>query len=1106
MVKERSPGPEQSPHTPFARPDSEGEVSKIPASNVADGANLEWQKGYRQLQLIHQLTLAVVQADQLETIYEEALRGLQEVVGANRAAVLRFDEAGVMQFVAWRGLSDGYRQAAAGHSPWTPDTADPQPVLVSNIAEEASLAALANQIIGEGIHALGFIPLLYQGRLMGKFMLYYDQPHVFTVEEVQLAQTIAGHVAFAIARQQTTQALQEANDRLEQRVAARTAELRQRNEALQIEIARRENVEKALHQESRFLRLMQLIAAAANSARTVDEAFQFALDQICEYTGWPVGHVYIWEESQRELAPSPIWHLSENGRFEAFRQVTARTRLRPDVGLPGRVYSSGKPAWIPDVHQDDNFPRAQASAAMTVRAGFAFPVLVGNQVTAVLEFFSPQVREPDEYLLQVMTYVGAQLGRVVERKEVEAILRQNEEQYRTLARNIPKAAVFLFDQELRLKLVEGDEKIHPSFYKGAEGKTIWELMPPEEYPTRGRYYQEALQGKSHVYERAINGHTLQVYVLPIQNEQGEITSVMTMAQDITEHKEAQANLARNAEQLRTLNEVGQVIASSLDLNVVFSRVLDSLRRLLDAEGVFILLHEAGELVFVATDEDDPGRMLGRRLSLDEYSVSVEVFKSGRPLWIKGEALRQHVASNSVAQESGYFPEAMLAVPLKLQGAPIGVMAASHRQEDAFDDADCQLLEAVAAWTAIAIGNARQHQALQRRLRERETLALINQALSETLDMDLVLRLIAVAAQQIIPNVDWAIIHLLDDKKQLLYPAAVAGLELPAGEYILHPGEGIGGRAIEEGRVFNVADVQQDPRRAAVHERLGLRALLVCPVQSRTRRLGTITIHRGSAERFSAEDEQLLGTLGNQVAMAIENARLFKQVEAGRERLRQLTQKVISAQEEERRRISYDLHDEAGQALTAVKINLSLLAAEVPDAQETLRRDLLEIRDLVSETMEQIRLLAHDLRPPIVDSFSLNLALENMCKEFAQRTNYQATYRGEELPKPLSDEVTISFYRFVKEALTNVMKHAQATQVEVVLRLEDDRVVVSVADNGRGFDYEEGNAWQDRSGGIGLAGMRERFDLLGGQLEINSVTGKGTTITAYAPYQIGKAHD
>jgi signal transduction histidine kinase len=137
---------------------------------------------------------------------------------------------------------------------------------------------------------------------------------------------------------------------------------------------------------------------------------------------------------------------------------------------------------------------------------------------------------------------------------------------------------------------------------------------------------------------------------------------------------------------------------------------------------------------------------------------------------------------------------------------------------------------------------------------------------------------------------------------------------------------------------------------------------------------------------------------------------------------------------------------------------------------------------------------------------LNLALENMCNEFGQRTNCQVIYRGEELPFPLGDEVTVSFYRFVQEALTNVMKHAGASRVEVVLRRETDRIVVSVTDDGRGFDYEDGNSSQGRSGGIGLAGMQERFDLLGGQLEINSVPGKGTTVIAYAPYQIGKDHD
>jgi PAS domain S-box-containing protein len=119
-----------------------------------------------------------------------------------------------MRFQAWRGLSDAYRAAVDGHSPWTPDAVDPQPITVEDAAADASLGGLRDVILGEGIRALGFVPLVHRGRLMGKFMVYHDRPHAFSDEELRLAATIAGHVAFAIARRRDEDELRESRDQL----------------------------------------------------------------------------------------------------------------------------------------------------------------------------------------------------------------------------------------------------------------------------------------------------------------------------------------------------------------------------------------------------------------------------------------------------------------------------------------------------------------------------------------------------------------------------------------------------------------------------------------------------------------------------------------------------------------------------------------------------------------------------------------------------------------------------------------------------------------------------------------------------------------------------
>jgi signal transduction histidine kinase/DNA-binding response OmpR family regulator/PAS domain-containing protein len=183
-----------------------------------------------------------------------------------------------------------------------------------------------------------------------------------------------------------------------------------------------------IKQQTAFLELLQTVAAAANEAATIEQAMRFCLDRICTHTGWPVGHAHVpAEDGTGDLLPTAIWHLDDPKRFERFRTATEGLRFAAGVGLPGRVLARGEPAWIIDATEDPDFPRAEAAAAAGIRAGFAFPVLAGREVVAVLEFFAGEAIAPDEPLLKVMANIGAQLGRVVERQRAEDALRQAKE-------------------------------------------------------------------------------------------------------------------------------------------------------------------------------------------------------------------------------------------------------------------------------------------------------------------------------------------------------------------------------------------------------------------------------------------------------------------------------------------------------------------------------------------------------------------------------------------------------------------------------------------------------------------------------------------------------
>ena len=173
----------------------------------------ELQRKLEQMQVLSGLAEAVNLAQEPAEIYRAAVHGLTRAVGADRASVLIFDPDGVMRFKAWSGLSDEYRAAVTGHTPWRRGAPDAQPIAVPDVFEDTSLSSLAPVFAKEGIRAVAFIPLLGNGGVIGKFMLYYNQPHEFRTEELQIVQTIATHVAFATERRHAEIALRDSEER-----------------------------------------------------------------------------------------------------------------------------------------------------------------------------------------------------------------------------------------------------------------------------------------------------------------------------------------------------------------------------------------------------------------------------------------------------------------------------------------------------------------------------------------------------------------------------------------------------------------------------------------------------------------------------------------------------------------------------------------------------------------------------------------------------------------------------------------------------------------------------------------------------------------------------
>jgi two-component system, NarL family, sensor histidine kinase UhpB len=223
-----------------------------------------------------------------------------------------------------------------------------------------------------------------------------------------------------------------------------------------------------------------------------------------------------------------------------------------------------------------------------------------------------------------------------------------------------------------------------------------------------------------------------------------------------------------------------------------------------------------------------------------------------------------------------------------------------------------------------------------------------------------------------------------------------------------------------------------------------------------------------------------------------NAMLASQGQAEHE-LRRLSQELLEAQEEERKRVARELHDEAAQALTSLLVRLRLLErAEDPNEA---RLQVQELRKLTMQALEEVRRVALELRPTILDDLGLGAAMAWQVDEFNTRHQGEAKLQVSSVDGRLPPDVELVLYRVTQEALTNVARHAQAGHVTITLAREQNRVVLGICDDGVGFDPAAIHAGES---GLGLSGMRERLALVGGELTIDSAPGQGTRLTAWAP--------
>ena len=396
----------------------------------------------------------------------------------------------------------------------------------------------------------------------------------------------------------------------------------------------------------------------------------------------------------------------------------------------------------------------------------------------------------------------------------------------------------------------------------------------------------------------------------------------------------------------------------------------------------------------------------------------------------------------------------------------------------------------------AIERKQVEKTLRQRNRELALLNRASQALGSTLNLDQVLVAFLEEVRHLL-DVLACSVWLIDRETNELVCQQASGYknEVVRG-WRLAQGQGLAGWVARHGESQIVSDTRADERHfKGVDQQSGLalRSILTVPLRVKEDVIGVLQAVDTKVGCFDATDLILLEPLAASAAIAIENARLYEQVRAGRDRLRTLSQRLVEVQESERRHIARELHDEIGQTLTGLKLVLDMASRS---SAENIESYFNEAQTLVNELMTQVRDLSLDLRPMMLDDLGLLPALLWHFKRYTGQTNVRVIFTHTDIERRrFAPEVETAAYRIVQEALTNVARHADVSEVTVRIWANQDTLSVQIEDQGSGFDHEAALAIGTSSG---LAGMRERAALLSGQLTIESIPRTGTRLTAALP--------
>ncbi|MBI5030936.1 MAG: PAS domain S-box protein [Chloroflexi bacterium] len=806
---------------------------------------------------------------------------------------------------------------------------------------------------------------------------------------------------------------------------------------------------------------------------------------------------------------------------------------------------------VDDAFEDERFNRAHLRK-WGIRSVLVVPIIVQNETIGVIFFnyqktrvtFQPLQLDFANKLMVALAsalenarlYQNLQIE-LAERRRMELVLRQSEERFRLALAHAP-ISVAAQDCNLRFIWVFNRQELDASRWIG---KTDADLYLPEEAEhltaLKRRVMTTAMPLGEQLWVTAGGRRVfLDLFLEPLRAPNQEIIGVGVATVDLTELKMMEMQARTQAHRITALADLSQKLGqAALDIQAMADVVTRDIAEMMDGT-CFISLLLPDEAWFYPQSAAVPNGI--GNFAEHVFPLASTVLDAGTDATLQAyqpspcrkltlDEVRPLVQAEHTSKLDQFRDMHLLVTPLQVQGKCIGILGIMRKIAGPAIIADePSFLQDVADRTATAFTNAKLFQQiesaraeLEQRVQERteserqqrqlaETLRDASRTFNQTtLDLKHVTAALMDYLALMVPYDSMQVMLLEGDKRLRVFAATGYPVESnPAQKWIAYELDTspLLCAMVETKTSRLITHVNQEPECVSLVNQPEMNSWLGVPLLASNQIVGLYTIHKVEPEFFTAEHVRLADTLAAYAAIAIQNAQHHSQLEQAHAQLQTLSRQLLEAEENERRAVARELHDEIGQVLTAVRTNLEVIRLTTEPQNTRLE----ESTHIIDQALEQVRSLSLNLRPSMLDEFGLVAALEWYLDRQAQRSELRIEFTAEPRDLDLSVPLATTCFRVVQAAITNVVRHARAQRIQVKLYQRavaessgaSKELELQIIDDGVGFDVPMAIQHGLLGESMGILGMQERVRLANGQFTIESQPGCGTQICVHLPIE------